>query len=308
VSPTISHRIIVNPAAARGKAAAAIPEVRRRLDAAGLSYELFATAGPEDAVSLAHDAARAGVGVVVAMGGDGILNEVLNGLMRAREEGHADTALGLIPVGRGNDFAYGLDLPTDLAAACALLAAGRRRRIDVGLATGWGTGGRRFFGNGLGMGFDAAVNAAAMRITWLSGFASYAVAAFTTIMFYFKAPLLRLEFAGFTSETRCLLVTAMLGKRLGGGFQMAPDAMNDDGLFDLCIGQERSRRGIFRSLPLFMQGKQFKSPGIIGGRTAAFKVTALEGRLMVHADGETLCTDGTQLEVSLLPGAIELVG
>jgi YegS/Rv2252/BmrU family lipid kinase len=308
VTPAISHRIIVNPAAARGKAASAIPEIRGRLDAAGLDYELFATAGPEDAVSLARDAARSGVGVVVAVGGDGILNEVLNGLMQAREEGHAGTALGLIAVGRGNDFAYGLGLPTSLDAACAVLAAGHRRRIDVGLAKGSGAGGGRYFGNGLGMGFDAAVNAAAMRITWLSGFASYAVAAFTTILFYFKAPLLRLEFAGFSLETRCLLVTAMLGKRLGGGFQMAPDALNDDGLFDLCIGQERTRRGIFRVLPLFLRGRQFSSPGIIGGRTAEFKVTALEGRLIVHADGETLCTDGTRLEVSLLPGAIELVG
>lgn len=308
MSKPIRYRIIVNPAASRGKAAAAIPAVRQRLDAAGLDYELFATAAPDDAIRLAREAAMEGIDVVVAMGGDGILNEVLNGLMQARERGHAQSALGLIPVGRGNDFAYGLQLPVELDAACALVASGKRRKIDVGFARGSGAVEGRYFGNGLGIGFDAAVNAEAMRITWLSGFACYAVAAFKTIMFFFKAPLLRLELGGFTSDLRCLMVTVMLGKRLGGGFYMAPEAINDDGLFDLCIGQQRSRRGIFMVLPRFMRGTQFAKPGIFGGRTAALTVTALEGHLMVHADGETLCADGTRLEIRLLPAAIDLVG
>jgi YegS/Rv2252/BmrU family lipid kinase len=302
------YRVIVNPAASRGKSGTAIAAVRQRLDASGIDYDLFSTEAPQDAIRLAREAAFEGIEVVVAMGGDGILNEVLNGLMQARQAGQTKTALGLIPVGRGNDFAFGLGLPLELDQACALLTSNKRRAIDIGFAKGSGAEAGRYFGNGLGIGFDAAVNAEAMRITWLSGFPGYALAAFKTIMFFFRAPRLRLEFAGLTSELSCLLVTVMLGQRLGGGFYMAPEAKNDDGLFDLCIGQQRSRLGIFRILPRFMKGSQFSQSGVFGGRTKELTVTALEGSLMVHADGETLCRDGQRLEIKILPGAIELVG
>jgi diacylglycerol kinase family enzyme len=152
------HRIIVNPKASRGAAAEAVPLVRQKLSEAGLSFDLVETRNARHATSLACDAAREGIDVVVAMGGDGILNEVLNGLMQARDEGCAKTALGLIPVGRGNDFAYGAGIPeADIAAACEVLAAGRRKRIDIGRVAGGDFPAGLHFANGVGIGFDAVV-------------------------------------------------------------------------------------------------------------------------------------------------------
>jgi YegS/Rv2252/BmrU family lipid kinase len=244
---------------------------------------------------------------VVAVGGDGTANEVLNGLMRAKQAGTAVCAMGVLCVGRGNDFAYGVGISPDLEAGCRALAQGHRRPIDVGRVIGGLYPQGRYFGNGIGIGFDAVVGFEAVKMAWLSGFPSYLVAVLKTVFLYYQAPLVTIKYDGRTITQPSLMISIMNGRRMGGGFMMAPEGQPDDGLFDLCIAREVSRARIFGLIPHFLRGTQATQEPIQTGRTRRIVVTAVEGVLPAHADGETLCTDGQRLELELLPRQIEVI-
>ena len=282
-----------------------IPDIERRLRKSGLDFDLVQTERPWHAVELAQ-AAAAEVDVVVAVGGDGTANEVLNGLMLAKNAGHTVT-MGVLCVGRGNDFAFGVGIPTELAAGCEALTADRRRIIDVGRIVGGDFPDGRYFGNGVGIGFDAVVGFVAAKMKHVRGFIGYFVAAIKTIFVYFKAPLVRLEFDGQPMDLHALMVSVMNGTRMGGGFMMAPNGVPDDGVFDLCIARQVSRPRIFALMLKFLKGTQFTHPAISDGQTRRIIVTAVEGTLPAHADGETLCTEGQKLELEIIPSAIEIV-
>lgn len=299
--------VIVNPVAGRGRAAQALPELVHRLSEHGLDFDVVRTERPWHAVELSQEAA-ARYDVVVAAGGDGTCNEVLNGLMRARRAGVYSCAMGVLCVGRGNDFAYGSGIPLDLASGSEALARDRRRTIDVG----WVRGDPcphdgRYFGNGLGIGFDAVVNSEASKLTWLGGFLSYLVGVLRTIFLYYRAPLVRIEYGERTVTLPSLMVSVMNGRRMGGGFLMAPLAEPDDGLFDLCIAGRVSRARMFALIPHFLRGTQATQEPISTDVASHVRVTAIDGVLPAQVDGEMLCLDGRELELELLPGELEIV-
>jgi diacylglycerol kinase (ATP) len=301
------YRIIVNPISGRGTGEASIPGLQSALADGRLDFDLVRTERPWHAAELAREAALHGYQVVVAVGGDGTANEVLNGLMQAKEAGVTGVAMAMVAVGRGNDFSFGMDVPQGLQAGIATLLQGRRRKVDVGRVTGGLYPQGRYFGNGVGIGFDAVVGFEALKLKRLSGFPSYIVAALKTIFLYFRAPLLRIEYDGNVTTQNCLMVSTMNGRRQGGGFMMAPQGKPDDGLFDLCIAGQVSRAGIFALLLQFMKGTQATHPKITTARARKVAVTALEGALPAHSDGETLCVDGKELTMELIPHAIEVI-
>jgi diacylglycerol kinase (ATP) len=307
---TAKHKIIVNPTSGRGAGGRARPAIERQLRDLGVSFDLVLTERPWHAAELAQQAAAEGYEVVVAASGDGTANEVLNGVMRANLAKGAEarpTAIGVLAVGRGNDFAFGMGVPMGVEAGCRVLAQGRRRRIDVGRAVGGLYPEGRLFGNGVGIGFDAIVSFEAVKLKPLRGFASYTAAALKTIFLYDHAPRVRLEYNGKSETQPSLMVSVMNGRRLGGGFRMAPESRTDDGAFDLCIAGDASKAHILALLPRFMQGTQAGDPVIRFARTSRLVVTALEGSLPAHIDGETLCVDGHELALELIPGALEMV-
>lgn len=297
----------MNPTSGRGTGERSIPEVKGFLSGHGLDFDMVRTENPWHAADLARQAVMDGCDVVVAMGGDGVANEVLNGLVGARREGLGSCAMGVLCAGRGNDFAYGVGIPHDLEEGCRALAEGHRRTIDVGRVVGGDSPGGRYFGNGVGVGFDAVVGFEAVKMKRLSGFPSYIVAVLKTVFLYYKAPLVELECDGEKSTERLLLVSIMNGQRMGGGFYMAPEAAPDDGLFDLCVGTQVSRLGIFKLIPHFMKGTQTTQDPVWTRRAGKVVVTALDGSLPAHADGETLCVRGERLEIELLPSELEVV-
>lgn len=305
--PMTRYKILLNPVAGRGSGEQAYLPLEQQLQALGLDYEIERTRYPGHAVELAEQASTAGWDVVVAVGGDGTANETLNGLARARRNGSGQAAMGVIPVGRGNDFAYGIGIPHDFLTACQILAAGTRRKLDVGFVQGGDYPQGRYFGNGVGIGFDAVVGFEALKLKRLSGFPSYIVAALKTIFLYFKAPTVRIEFDDQALTQPALMVSIMNGRRMGGGFMMAPDGLTDDGLFDLCIAGQVSKLGIFGLIPRFMQGTQAGHPAIRAARTDRIAVTAVQGSLPAHADGETLCIAGERLDLHILPALLEVV-
>lgn len=300
-------RIIANPTAGQGNADKEIPRVHGMLKQLGVEFEIVRTEHPGHALVLAEKAAEEGCGIVAAMGGDGTSNEVLNGLMRARERGVGSSAMGVLCAGRGNDFAYGAGIPMDLEAGCRILAEGKRRLIDAGRVRVDGSAEARHFGNGIGIGFDAVVGFEAARMKHLHGFVSYLVAALKTLFIYFKAPTVRIAYGGEDTVQPSLMVSVMNGRRMGGGFMMAPEAEPDDGLLDLCIVGMPGRLRILLLMMDFMKGSQAGKDPIRMDRTDRLEVTAVEGSLPAHADGETLCTAGRSLTVEILPSAIEIV-
>jgi YegS/Rv2252/BmrU family lipid kinase len=305
----LKHKIILNPTSGRGFAGRAQPLVEKTLHELGLDFDLVRSERPWHAAELAQQAAHEGYAVVVAAGGDGTANEVLNGLMLAAGAAGApeSVALGVLGIGRGNDFAFALGVPQGVEAGCQILAKGARRRIDVGRAVGGLYPQGRYFGNGVGIGFDAVVGFESLKMKPLSGFASYILAALKTIFLFDHAPEVRLEYNGQSVVQPALMVSVMNGRRMGGGFHMAPQSQNDDGLFDLCIAGQVTQLHILRLLPRFMQGTQAGDPAIRFERSAHLVVTALQGVLPAHADGETLCVEGQQLTLELLPGRLEAV-
>jgi YegS/Rv2252/BmrU family lipid kinase len=306
----LRHKIILNPTSARGSAGRARPLIEETLRRLSVAHDLVCSERPWHAAELAQQAAREGYEVVVAAGGDGTANEVLNGLMLAAEQagpGAPKPALGVLGIGRGNDFAYGMGVRHGVEAGCRVLAAGQRRRMDVGWVTGGLYPQGRYFGNCVGIGFDAVVGFEAVKLAPLSGFVSYIVAALKTISLYDLAPKVRLEYNGQSVVQPALMVSVMNGRRLGGGFYTAPEAQIDDGVFDVCIAGEASRGHVLQLLLRFMQGTQAGDPVIHYERTAQIAVSSLDRGLPAHLDGETLCVDGQRLVIELRPAAVEAI-
>jgi YegS/Rv2252/BmrU family lipid kinase len=301
------YYVIVNPTSGRGRGEESYPLIENELRKLNLDFEMRRTDAPGHAIELAEEASGAGFDVVVAAGGDGTSNEVVNGLVRARLNGRGSAATGVISVGRGNDFAFGVYTPPDLVEACESLAADRRLTIDVGLLTGGDYPEGRYFGNGVGIGFDAVVGFEALKLKRLHGFPSYIVAALKTIFLYFKAPTVRIEYNGTEITQGALMVSIMNGRRLGGGFMMAPDGEIDDGLFDLTIADQVSKATTFELLLRFMQGTQAEHSAISQTQTSKVTVTAVEGVLPAHADGETMCEAGQRLEIEIVTKALEVI-
>jgi YegS/Rv2252/BmrU family lipid kinase len=301
------YKIIVNPTSGRGTGERSIPQIEALLSSSGLDFNLVRTERPWHAVALAQQAVADGYEVVVSAGGDGTANEVINGLMLAKESGTGTAAMGVLPVGRGNDFAFSMGIPTELEACCHVLAQNHRRTVDIGQVTGGLFPEGRYFGNGLGIGFDAVVGFEALKLKRLHGFASYIVAALKTIFLYFRAPMMRIEMDNDEIILPALMVSAMNGTRQGGGFIMAPDGVPDDGLFDICIVRQVSRPQMFVLIQRFMAGTQESHEAIQIIRSSKVVVTALEDVLPAHGDGETICTDGTQLTIELHPQQIDVI-
>jgi diacylglycerol kinase (ATP) len=301
-------QLIYNPTAAQGSAGKNLPKVQALLAECGFEYDLHLTEGPGHAHQLAQQASDAGSRLVIAAGGDGTVNEVINGLMLAELKGGKRPALGVLPVGRGNDFAYGAAIPFELKEAVDLLAQGNRRTIDVGRVTGGDYPQGRYFGNGVGLGFDTVVGFEAAKIKWLHGAASYLVALVRTIFLYAKAPVYEIVLDGSeTIQHAFLMVSVMNGIRMGGSFYMAPNGKPDDGIFDLCLADQVPQIKILPLAARFLKGTQQGHPAIKMVRAKKVTIRAIKGSIPAHADGETICTAGQALTIEIFPGALEVV-
>lgn len=296
---------IVNPISGRGSGERAIPQIQNFIDQNRLTGTIIVTQYPAHAIEIAYQKASE-FDLLVATGGDGTSNEVINGLMRAKSNGVAMPALGVLSVGRGNDFAFGIGVPKGLEKGFQVLLNPQRRWIDIGLIQGGDYPNGRYFGNGVGIGFDAVVGFVAAQ-SRLTGFLSYIVAAIKTAFIYFKAPLLELQFDHQTQTVSALMVSVMNGRRMGGGFMMAPQSLNDDGLFDVCIAAEVPKTQIFALIPHFIRGSQFTQKSVYLERTKSLSVKAIKGSLPVHADGETICTEGQAVTIQNIPNALQVI-
>jgi YegS/Rv2252/BmrU family lipid kinase len=299
--------VIVNPIAGRGYAEKVIPQIEAEMRNHQLDFDLVRTERPWHAAEIVETAARDDYDVIVTASGDGTANEAINGLMRARAAGFDQCAFSILPVGTGNDMAYGLGIRGTLEESIATLAKKHRKTIDIGLVKGGDYPEGRYFVNGVGIGFDAMVGFVAVKIRWARGLLAYLIAVIQTVFIYFKAPKVEIAYNDVSFSQDSLMVSIMNGQRMGGGFYMAPIGDPGDGHLDLCIVSAPSRARIFGLIPYFLKGTQASQPEITNGRTDKISVRALKGSLPAHCDGETLCESGQELNIEIIPAAIEII-
>lgn len=300
------HKIILNPQSAKGATQKRIPEIEQALRGLGLDYDLALTERRWHAVELAQQAIADGYEVVVAVGGDGTVNEVVNGILQSQEDKVGDALLSVLPVGRGNDFCFATGIPLDFQAACQTLAKARVKILDAGRISGESNAHIRYFGNGVGIGFDAVVSRVANQAR-LTGFLSYLVAALQTMYIYYQAPEMQIHLSAEIIRQRSLMVSVMNGRRAGGGFLMAPQGNPGDGVFDLCIARNLSKAGILTLIPRFMNGTQGTHPAIQFRKADRVTVRAVTGLLPVHVDGEVISPDVPELSVEILPRRLRVI-
>lgn len=308
--PIRDFLVIVNPAADRGRAARAVPPLEARLAAAGARWEVRRSERPGHAAELAESAAGAGWPAVVAVGGDGVIHEVANGLLRAA--GEAPTLpLGLVPAGSGNDFVKLLGIPPRRPAAAAdRLLAAAPRRVDVGrverCVADQGPEGVWHFTNGVGLGFDAQVATEASRIRRLRGLAIYALALARTLR-RLQSPRIRVEVDGrVVADRELVLATIANGACHGGSFRLTPGARLDDGALDVLVAHRRTVPGVLRLIPRVLRGDLHGIPGVELLRGAVVRVRS-EVPLPIHADGELVARGVRELDVRVLPGRLTLL-
>jgi YegS/Rv2252/BmrU family lipid kinase len=298
--------VILNPVAGKGNGLHMKPRIEENLQKLGLEFKLVLTEYPEHATQLAQEALQEGYEVIVAAGGDGTVNEVINGIMTAGEARKDSTVLAVLPVGRGNDFAFSMNIPTDLDESCALLANDPRMKIDIGRVTSERFPDGLYFGNGVGMGFDAMVGFVAAKMP-ISGMLSYLIAAIKTMFIYFNAPQVELVLDGQSRVFNALMISIMNGRRMGGSFMMTPHSLPDDGKYDLCLVAEVKRSQMPGLMSLVMKGTQETHPAVTTAQAQKIELRALQGSLPAHADGVTLCEAGESIAVEILPAALSII-
>ena len=299
-------KIILNPMADMGNAWRVARDLRPIAIEQG-NVDWSGTVYPGHAIELAKQAGEQGYDMVIAMGGDGTVHEVVNGLMQVSE--NKRPLLGVVPVGSGNDFGHAINVPKSPDHALAHALTGEAATIDLGLMTDE-HGRKEFFDNTLGIGFDAVVTIRSHKLPLLRGFLMYLTAVIQTILLNHDPALVQFETDNEKWEDEVLMTTLCNGGREGGGFMLSPDSKMTDGILEYLTVRKVSRGMMFRLVPEFMSGthRRFTKQIRMG---ACKKFTMTSNRpLYIHADGEIYTSFGSDLRkvsIEILPGALKVV-
>ena len=300
---------IVNPVAGNGAGILTVPLIEAAMKDSAAPFELVQTERAGHATSIAADAVKRGIETIVAVGGDGTVHEVLNGLLADRAVPSRAT-LAIVPAGSGNDLARMLQIPTEVEAACRLLDDHALRRIDVGLAKAL-DGPRvaelppdgRFFVNMLGIGFTAAVVLESLAVGPLTGMERYAKAIERALQSRWGTPDVKLVADGQSLSERIVIQEICNGQWEGGGFRVAPDARIDDGWFDIVTVAAMSQPELMELLPRIATGdhRGHDAVSIIRARHVAWESAE---PVAIQADGEVLAEAALRVECLVLPRAV----
>jgi len=288
-------KIILNAHGGRLNGQAKMKLIEEGMAAAGLDYDLTETTHRNHGLDLARQAAEEGWPVIVAAGGDGTVNEVVNGIM----QGAGHSALGIIPFGSANDLADVLKLPRNVTAACQRIAAKNTRPIDVGLVNG------RYFVNNSAIGLEAIVTVTQDQMRYIQGMPRYVAAAIKTIL---KAQSwdMRLEWDNGIFEGPAILVSVGNSHRTGGAFYMTPQAKLDDGLLDFIYALDMSRWQILNLLPKTFSGKHVNHALIVYLQTKTLTIT-VSPSTPIQADGEIIDKTATEIHYQILPKKLRVI-
>jgi YegS/Rv2252/BmrU family lipid kinase len=293
--------LIVNPAAGGGRAGRAAPSVERALREHGLTVRRADTRDLPHARELALAAAGQGE-TVVALSGDGMLGAIADVLRDA-----PGAILGVLPGGRGNDLARVLGIPEDPVAACATIAKGVARAVDLGVVSPLDSAGAGHAFVGIAsVGFDSDANRIANEApAWLGGL-SYAYGALRALASWKPARFeIELDPPGERHTVTGYSVGACNSKAYGGGMLAAPDALLDDGLLEVLLVEDVGKLGFLTGiLPKVFSGEHVHHPGVQVHRAKEITISC-ERPFEMYADGDPV--GQLPVRVRALPGAITML-
>jgi len=298
----MTAKVILNPYSALWRANERFPEVASALKEAGVDFEVVRSEGHNHCTELAEQAVKDGFSPILAAGGDGMIGEVVNGLVKAVADDAPLTTFGIIPLGTANDLICNLNMPTDLREAAAVIAAGKTRQMDLCSVNG------QFFANNTAIGLEPMVTAIQEEITWLKGIPRYLYAALAAI---YRGKSWQAEIKWDDGEYTGPLTLASIGNgaRTGGLFYMTPHADPFDGEITFSFGYVKSRLRMLALLPLTMKsGKgnfvdedEFQE---INTKHLSIKLTESTPS---HADGEIFNRELYEAEYQVYPGRLPIL-
>ncbi len=297
--------VIFNPAANHGRA----KELEKTLqgmvkDYGGLDWESTIAIGETQEIALR--AIKSKYKHLIAIGGDGTVQEVVNGLLSVSKAKRP--SLGIVPTGSGNDFAGSLGITKDYVNALLSALTGRRHPVDIGLLK-TNDGKKYYWVNVVGIGFDAVVDIRTRKMIFFTGFWLYLAAALQTILrnhipYHFSG-----QMDGKKFERNLLMLVISNGKREGGGFKIAPSALQNDGVLNYLGVKEISRLRMLLTLPYFLKGTQAQLPYVEIGKLKKLEINA-DHPMQIHADGEIIAgfdSKAAGLTIQVIPSAINVV-
>jgi diacylglycerol kinase (ATP) len=300
-SPNSPAFILVNPTAGGGRAGKALRQVRELLASCGFSAEMVATGSALELETRARAAVADGCSLLLALGGDGTFQCLVNAVAGS------NVLLGVLPAGGGNDFAAGLGLPLDPLLAAQVMLNGIPRSLDLARAR-TGDGRERLYVGGGGLGLDAeAARAASEEFRKLPGRLRYLAAALSALRNF--SPIgLTVEFSD--GEQAPVTMTVLLAAALntptyGAGLRLAPDARMDDGLLDIALLEDLKVHQVLALVPRLLFSGELRTARITRRRATRVRFST-ERPCIFHGDGEIF--GPTPVEITVVPQAIRVLG
>ncbi|GAP05325.1 MAG TPA: diacylglycerol kinase family lipid kinase [Anaerolinea thermolimosa] len=298
-------KLIFNPIANLGRSWPIASSLRPLLTELG-GADWTGTVYPTHAAELARQAGEEGYEKVIAMGGDGTVHEVVNGLMQLPPEKRP--ILGIVPVGTGNDFAYSLGISSIPEEALRQAFQGPVHEIDVAHVED-NRGHSEYWTNTLGIGFDALINIRSRRVALFQGFAVYFLAMMQALILDYTPYKAHLRTDHQEWDESLLMMVICNGKREGGGFHIAPQASQQDGLLNSVRVPVIRRRRMLLTVPYFMNGTHEKLSYV---HSLSFRTLEINSDrpLYIHSDGEIYAgmhSTVNHLKIECLPSAIRAV-
>jgi diacylglycerol kinase (ATP) len=309
--------VILNPVSGHGNGEKAWKQIEAALHKGRLDFDLAHTTAPRAAVTIAETAKCGGYETLISVGGDGTVNEVVNGMMRA-SNGEATGTLGIVSVGSGNDFVKSFSpqrgvVPTgkhaDWCVGIARVLAGKTRVVDVGRVVADHSAPHfntlHYFANSLDTGFGANAAMHGHDFRFLQGMPMYLAAVLKTLAKY-SVPRVKMGLDNTQIEQPSTMIAVANGRCIGGGFWIAPDAQNDDGLFDVIIAEGLGRIGILSLLPKVMQGTHIYDPRVKYLKSSRVIIESPDA-LVIESDGEIPFIGAQRAEIEILPKRLRVL-
>lgn len=289
--------VILNPAAAGGKTIKLLPIITEALDRSGRRHDIYVTSYAGETPGVARQMIAQGHSTLVAVGGDGTINEIASAIVESGET----TTLGIIPSGHGSDLVRTLAIPKETDKALYRILRGSKRQIDAGMAQ-FDDGTHRYFLNVAGLGFDSVVAKYAMGST-LPGSTLPYIASVLKAMRVYRNMEMKIEAGNHSFEGRACSVLVANAKFFAGGMKIAPMADIADGELDIAVLGDLSRFELIRATPSVYKGNHIKHKKFTHFPAKTIRVTT-ERPAIVQADGEL--TAETPVTFSVLPGALRV--
>jgi len=296
-------RLIVNPTAGAGRTAKKWPYIKQLLKNTGLRFEHDITEAPGHAIELAKSAVNKGYKLVVSVGGDGTINEIVNGIYAAG--GMKDIELGIIGTGTGSDYIRTIGISRHYQESCHHLMNPMKKSVDLGLVEFINNGQttKRIFANFAGLGFDAeVVKTTTKKYKNLGGKPAYLMGLLSTFATYNNRNI-HITLNGQTEDRKVCTIVMSNGKYGGGSMLIAPEADPSDGLFDVLIIGDVSKLDLLWSLPRIYRGTHLTHPKVTLKRTNEVTISA-DSKMSIQADGDLIGEAPARFVV--LPSALNI--